>query len=987
MKTPASVPVIVFFILTGLFSDCSDSGKQETKTSENKKTPEKTLAMQLQAFDNFNRAEPFYQVGIQGADSAAWFYRELLKEDLDNNQKLLIYNRLGYVENIRGNVDDAYDLFRKSTSLIHRISTENLKMVGVAYSYMGAIHSSRNQTDSALHCFLEADKIYQFAPGGDKSIYYYVCLERIAYIYHWNLQDYASAEKYFVRAHEMFDKHLIQGQDSLLIDLRYTMSSMYRNKKEFDKARIFAMRARDLADSLQLGRQMEISRVLLSNIYSDLNNWQNARSLNERAIQINISRGGLPIDLANYYINRAFICLHLKEYAEGLGFCRKAAETLEKISRETDESAMLDQVLEQWGFHFEFKGTIYQETNQLKEADQDYTESLRLRILRYGGHHKRVAQIHQVIAKHFMLMGLPDSALYHYQQSLITGSEGFSNPALLKNPSLLQIRNNVEIIDVLREKASMLAMKFDREPENQALLRGSVDCLKLCDSLIDYVWNSYTNEEARLYLEDTAHSFYEQAVETAFRLFQTDSSGNTADDILHFMESSRYRNLSDNLTSIQAYAKTRIPETLSGSLRETEFFINYFNRKIEEDPGNTEIYNRQLLEKIRQKEQLMDSISTGYPDVAGMKNLLKSVSLDSLQKKIREKNSLVIQYFSGPRHFYILSTNGKRTAITRVEKDSALTAGLDALIKLPESDPASKPGFIRYALHSVNLYEKILKPSLDEFQSQQGDNLIIIPDGALNRISFDALLRSMPDTAYVDYKTPAYLVNHFAISYAFSSGILISASPSGRSLKRARILAMSYGVSDQAGNPYVSLEGTNRELDAIKGLTKGRFLKDQEATESAFKKYAPGYGLLHLALHGQAGLVGNDSTMLIFRNSPGDQDDGALLPEELYSLNLKASLVVLSSCESASGKSFRGEGVYSMARAFANAGCPSLVSTLWKIPDGSTVTLMTGFYGGLRKKLPPDQALRQSKMDYLRQSDPYAAHPRFWASIIPLGNF
>lgn len=322
-----------------------------------------------------------------------------------------------------------------------------------------------------------------------------------------------------------------------------------------------------------------------------------------------------------------------------------------------------------------------------------------------------------------------------------------------------------------------------------------------------------------------------------------------------------------------------------------------------------------------------------------------------------------------------------------VHKDSALSGSIDAIVKLPDCDPLSRPGFIRFAVNSLYLYEKLLKPSLAEFKDFSGSSLIIIPDGPLNQISFDALIRSMPDTAYVDYKVPDYLVNHFTISYAFSSGMLTAEDQPGRSFTRKRILAMSYGISDQSDNSFANLEGTNRELDAIKGLGRGRFLKDMDATESAFKKYAPGYEILHLALHGQAGTISSDSTMLIFRKAPGDNDDGALLPEELLSLSLEARLVVLSSCESGTGKYFRGEGIYSMARAFANAGCPSLVTTLWRIPDGCTVQLMTGFYKGLKKKLPPDQALRKSKVDYLRQADPNTSHPRFWASIIPLGKF
>ncbi|MCX6226169.1 MAG: CHAT domain-containing protein [Bacteroidia bacterium] len=936
MIKPVDIRSILSFFLLWISSGCSGPQKDIAKSTDNQADANESLIIELNAFDNFRKAEPYYRAGKNGSDSAAFYYEQLLKEYLTPDQTLLVINRLGYVKYIRENLSDSYYEFRKGIRLLSQISPEHLEMEGMAYYYLGYIQSGFNQSDSALFYFMEAQRIFR-ETGDPDHLFHYLCIEGIANEYHWNLEDYANAEKYYVQGEKMLETGRIKGGDSYRFRLFYSMSSMFRQKKEFDKALIYLARAQNIADSLNESGSMEISRALLSNIYRDQKRWELAKSLNLQAIQINSSAEGSLIALATYFNNMSFILINLKQYSEALLYCEKAFQLLNRVLKDagitptrqrgirnhddlirassaTSDPSILLLVLEQMGICYDFRGTIYQETGKPDMAYRDYEESLHLRKVRYGNRHKRVAQINHLIGNYFLRINSPDSALYHYQQSIIAGSDGFDNPDVLTNPTLVQIENNVELIEVLRDKASMLRIKHTRDPGNRPSLAGSLDCFRLCDSLIDYIWNSYTNEDSRLYLEDTVHSIYDQAIETAYQLYQNDSSAICLGDIFHFMENSRYRYLSDNLTSIQAYTRARIPESLVRMLREADYYIKYFNRQKNEIPEKSGYYNEKLFEKIRQKDILTDSIDKAFPEVASIKSFLKSVTLDSLKERIRSNNDILIQYFSGNKHFFILSTNGKKTNIRMVEKDSVLLGSIDAMLEIPDSVPLSRPGYTRFAVNSLSLYEKLLKPSIDEYNDNLTTRLIIIPDGSLNQISFDALIRSMPDTSYVNYKSPDYLVNHFTISYAFSSGMLVADKQPVKSVRRNRVLALSYGVADSSGGSHVNLGWANRELDAIKG-------------------------------------------------------------------------VVLSSCESGIGKNFRGEGVYSMARAFANAGCPIMVTTLWQIPDKSTALLMAGFYGGIREKLSPDQALRKSKTDYLLRADQYTSHPRFWASFIPLGKF
>ena len=131
-------------------------------------------------------------------------------------------------------------------------------------------------------------------------------------------------------------------------------------------------------------------------------------------------------------------------------------------------------------------------------------------------------------------------------------------------------------------------------------------------------------------------------------------------------------------------------------------------------------------------------------------------------------------------------------------------------------------------------------------------------------------------------------------------------------------------------------------------------------------------------------------------------------------MNLQASLVVLSGCETGLGKLSSGDELIGLTRAFIYAGTPSVVASLWKVDDHSTAQLLSGFYKNLRT-MTKVEALRQAQLAMSRgngecdmlarrgvggiaklgdtpqtasQSQPAisTSHPYFWAPFILVGD-
>jgi CHAT domain-containing protein len=111
-------------------------------------------------------------------------------------------------------------------------------------------------------------------------------------------------------------------------------------------------------------------------------------------------------------------------------------------------------------------------------------------------------------------------------------------------------------------------------------------------------------------------------------------------------------------------------------------------------------------------------------------------------------------------------------------------------------------------------------------------------------------------------------------------------------------------------------------------------------------------------------------------------DSGRLTTRDIFNLDLKASLVVLSSCETALGKIATGDEVIGFTRAFIYAGSPSVVTTLWEINDQATSLLMLDFYKNLMTR-NKSEALRISQINLMKKYP----HPFYWSPFILSGDY
>jgi CHAT domain-containing protein len=295
-----------------------------------------------------------------------------------------------------------------------------------------------------------------------------------------------------------------------------------------------------------------------------------------------------------------------------------------------------------------------------------------------------------------------------------------------------------------------------------------------------------------------------------------------------------------------------------------------------------------------------------------------------------------------------------------------------------------------FSIASHELYKTLIDPFKSEINSKK---LIIVTDGKLSYIPFDALLEQLPDTTEtINFSQLSYLLKSNCINYSYSANLLYGLNSKKRKTNRTVLAFAPEYIAETIDfeNQQIQLTplpGIQREVELISGEIKTELYRGNDATETNFREKAEKFGILHLAMHAFI----NDSlpafSRLAFSQNRENQteSDGWLNTADIYNLNLNASLTVLSACNTGSGILRKGEGVMSLARGFFYAGCPSIVMTLWEVEDNSGTKIMSTFYQHLKKGKTKDEALRLAKLNYLENANSRLAHPHYWLGYVSIG--
>jgi CHAT domain-containing protein len=206
--------------------------------------------------------------------------------------------------------------------------------------------------------------------------------------------------------------------------------------------------------------------------------------------------------------------------------------------------------------------------------------------------------------------------------------------------------------------------------------------------------------------------------------------------------------------------------------------------------------------------------------------------------------------------------------------------------------------------------------------------------------------------------------------------------------------ARSIGEARAGDNQFYfpRLPGTRLEAEKIIALAPPSQCKKAldfgASRNTALSEELGKYRFVHFATHGFLNSTRPELSGIIFSlfDQQGKKQDGYLLVQDIFNLELPAELVVLSACETGLGKEIKGEGLVGLTRGFMYAGAARVVVSLWSINDLVTAELMVSFYRGmLVEGLRPAAALRAAQIAIWKKKQWEA--PYYWAAFILQGEW
>lgn len=557
-------------------------------------------------------------------------------------------------------------------------------------------------------------------------------------------------------------------------------------------------------------------------------------------------------------------------------------------------------------------------------------------------------------------------------------------------------------------KANALFERSKKRGDAQ-LLQSSLRDFSTFDSLLSNSGLSLERLTSRGANYRRMRPVFEQAIQAHRHAFEKNGDQNALRQAFHFSEQARAVLLHQAAKDANAKNIAGIPDAVLEQEKSWKTSINLLEASIaeknEEAPDSTGALEilalEEKLERLKgRQDSLYKRIEQEYPDYYRLKYDLRVESVASVQQLLNADQALV-EYFIGDEAVYIFTIGKNNYHVREIKKDfpleqwvAQLRTGMTAFQTDPKLSLQYDSLSALYAHAAFQLYQKLVAPIAADLPLK----VTFVPDGILGYVPFEALLLEPPANP-TRWNSHRYLLNDHPISYSYSATLwrdmlqrknrqepqlnFLGFAPQYNG--DTSLLASRFQHVDDLRKGLAPLPHSGEEVYRAARLMQGQIFVGAEATEAKFTEMAGQARLLHLATHGQANDRAGDYCFLVFSEQKDTVENEILYARDIYNLQLNAELVTLSACETGIGEQQGGEGIISLARAFAYAGAKSIVTSLWSVSDAKTKDLMVDFYKNLRKGMRKDEALRQAKLDFLKRNKSENAHPFYWAGFVGIG--
>lgn len=858
-----------------------------------------------------------------------------------------VLENLGYLLSDDAKYAEAVPLLQRAWEIkqdtLGRTALETAKLqlnLGVKLSY-------NNQHQEALRHVLEAAAIIADREGEDALITGSVYLNVGFVCFHQG--DYGRAANYFKKSGQNFKQNL--GETHPYVgDALLNLGSCYHSMRQYTTALTYFQQA------------LAIHKQTTPDDY---------------------------FTLANSYYNRGGCELGLKRYAAAAQNFEQALE-LYKKAVPPGHPYLVETTIKLAKCACEQKNNAeaesrFQQAKRAYDADSERAtaDDRAYLFLEWGICQQKNGQLAAALAnfdKGLQLLGV-DSDTLRFDGSLV--SQSF--PVLLfhRGETLFQQYQTTQDIATLNAAAGVFA-QYAR--------------------LYDMVRRSYREEVSRQFVMKDVFSGFDVAIQVEQELHRRTQDEAHLLQAFQFAEKGKSVLLLDNINFLTSTSNAGIPDSLVEKQRLIRLEIANWEAQYNQQkatPSEQKIAADGLFKAKEEYNHLLNRLETEFPSYYALRYGSATPLDGAALRKLTDAETALLEFVLSDSSIYVFVIQNAAIQVIQTPLPDNFDLQLQHLRRSLSDQKLviQQPEEARqlFTEQAYSLYQLLLQPAF-QLLSPNVHRLLIVPHGSLEHIPFEILLTEEPEAKLPFSKMP-YVLRRYSVQYAYSATFLLEQQRTSRQQHQYRFAGFApiyEGKTDTTQDENLAsfvrsgalaLPGAKREVQQIADLLQGTIFLDHEATETNFKQQAGHYQILHLSMHALLNQEQPLYSKLLFSSSKDTLNDGFLTAAELYNMQLQTDLAVLSACNTGYGQVYEGEGVMSLSRAFAYAGVPSAVMSLWKIPDAATAQLMVEFYRHLKAGQTKDEALRQAKLYYLDNLlAPEQAHPYYWAGFVSVGD-
>ncbi len=612
-------------------------------------------------------------------------------------------------------------------------------------------------------------------------------------------------------------------------------------------------------------------------------------------------------------------------------------------------------------------GDIQSQSNEPAGALGSYKKAITIIDQYYRGQRKREkAKLFVSAGRMLLQLKQVHKAIEQFNNALALMIPSFKPGSITELPASKDLYGENALLDALHGKADCLKALSKNEE--------ALNCYLLLYVIEKKLRNEFFSNTAKQQQQKENRQWIESAIETAFDLWQAGGNKAYADKVLQIAEMSKAQLLLDDMRNNERYNRIKNNDTLLEKEQQIIQAVNFYEKEEALNAVSGEVVNNAVEAKKELQFQLSLIQKTIKEKYRNQEKLIVNEALpsaDSLLVNI-ETGTTVIEFFTGEKNIY--SIEAEKNKIVRVRKIGQADRVLGGIKHFVDTYFQSGPA------NMMNNPEQYYKDAFAVYQSlgieaaiSRNKNCMIIPDGILGYLPFDALVT---DSVYkTSTEQWAFLVKQTNLYQCYSLQTKLLQQKTSHPSKSFAGFFISFDSSSQSSLPAVK-----KEYNEIHAVIQGDYYNDEKASLAAFNKQLTAANLLHISTH--SFLQGKDNMPVL------QMADDKFFLFELYGKSFHPQLVVLSACRTGHGMLARGEGIISLARGFTATGAAGIVAGLWDMNDETTATMMGYFYKSLSSGQSPASALRHSKLQWLqnKSGQQFQKLPYYWAGMVYSGD-